>query len=35
VTARHVRFNIIKASDVPTIREFQIFPPKVAKKKGK
>ncbi|MBW8042283.1 MAG: hypothetical protein FVQ85_20105 [Planctomycetes bacterium] len=28
VTARHVRLNILKASDGPTIREFQLFAPK-------
>ena len=27
VTARHVRLNILKASDVPTIREFQLSAP--------
>ena len=28
VTARHVRLNILKASDVPTINEFQVFGPR-------
>jgi alpha-L-fucosidase len=28
VTARHVRLNILKASDGPTIWEFQLFAPK-------
>lgn len=28
VTSRHVRLNILKASDAPTIREFQLFAPK-------
>ena len=27
VTARHVRLNILKSSEVPTIEEFQILPP--------
>ncbi len=27
VTARHVRLNILEATDVPTIWEFQLFPP--------
>jgi alpha-L-fucosidase len=28
VAARHVRLNILKANEVPTIEEFQLFPPK-------
>jgi alpha-L-fucosidase len=28
VTARHVRLNILKASDAPTIWEFQLFAPR-------
>jgi alpha-L-fucosidase len=28
VTSRHVRLNILKASDAPTIWEFQLFAPK-------
>jgi hypothetical protein len=27
VTARQFRLNILKASEVPTIEEFQLFPP--------
>lgn len=27
ITARHVRLNIVKATDVPTIWEFQLLPP--------
>ena len=27
VSARHVRLNILQASEVPTIEEFQVFPP--------
>ena len=26
VTARHVRLNILKASEVPTINEFRVLP---------
>jgi len=28
VSARYVRLNILKANEVPTIEEFQLFPPK-------
>ena len=27
VTARHVRLNILKATEVPTIEEFDLYPP--------
>jgi alpha-L-fucosidase len=30
VTARHVRLNILKATEVPTIEEFDLYPPSPA-----